>query len=63
MIVRIIKFKSYTEYTKPLFQDVKILDIFKINDYLTRLFMYQYNCANDLPDVFKTYFVTNSHVH
>ncbi len=25
--------------------------------------MYQYNCTNDLPDVFKTYFVTNSHVH
>jgi hypothetical protein len=47
-----IKKRSYTEHTKPLFNDLKILNIFKINDYLTSLFMYRCNCTNDLPDIF-----------
>ena len=31
-IIRLMKFKSYTEHTKPLFNDLKILNIFKINN-------------------------------
>ena len=58
-----MKFKSYTEHTKPLFNDLKILNIFKINDYLTSLFMYRCNCTNDLPDIFNGYFIKNSNFH
>ena len=28
-------FKSYLEHTEPIFKELGILDIFKINDYLT----------------------------
>jgi hypothetical protein len=34
-IVRLMKFKSYMEHTEPIFKELNILDIFKINDYLT----------------------------
>ena len=36
-----MNFKSYLEHTEPLFQKLKILNIFKINDYLSCLFMYR----------------------
>ena len=41
-IIRLISFKSYLEHTEPLFQNLKILNIFKINDYLSCLFMYRF---------------------
>ena len=62
-IIRLMKFKSYTEHTKPLFNDLKILNIFKINDYLTSLFMYRCNYTNDLPDIFNGYFIKNSNIY
>jgi hypothetical protein len=62
-IIRLMKFKSYTKHTKPLFNDLKILNIFKINDYLTSLFMYRCNCTNYLPDIFNGYFIKNSNIH
>ena len=37
-IVRLISFKSYLEHSNPLFHNLKILNIFKINDYLYSLF-------------------------
>ena len=36
-IVRLITFKSYIEHTELIFKELKILNIFKINDYLTAL--------------------------
>ena len=33
-IVRLICFKSYTDQSEPLFLDLKILNIYKINDYI-----------------------------
>ena len=32
-------FKSYLEHTEPIFCYLKILNIYKINDYLTSLFI------------------------
>ena len=56
-------FKSYVEHSEPIFKDLNILDIFKINDYLTALFMFRYHHLNNLPDFFKNYFVTNNQIH
>jgi hypothetical protein len=33
-IVRLICFKSYSDHSEPLFLDLKILNVYKINDYL-----------------------------
>jgi hypothetical protein len=43
----------------PLF--IPLPDIFKINDYLTALFIFQY--LNNLSDFFKTYFLINNQIH
>ena len=62
-IVRLISFKSYMEHSKPLFLDLKILNIYQINDYLCSLFMYRrYYCQN-LPDFYNNYFKQNNDVH
>jgi hypothetical protein len=34
-------FKSYSEHSEPLFNEAKILNIEKINDFLISLFMFQ----------------------
>jgi hypothetical protein len=39
-IVRLMTFKSYLEHTEPIFKELGILDIFKINYYLTAMFMF-----------------------
>ena len=41
-IVRLMTFKSYFEHTEPIFQELQILNIYKVNDYLTSLFMISY---------------------
>ena len=57
--VRLRTFKSYLEHSEPIFKDLNILDIFKINDYL----MFRYYHLNNLRDFFKNYFVTNNQIH
>ena len=54
-IVRLISFKSYLEHSNPLFHNLKMLNIFKINDYLCSLFMYRYKYFNNLPVFFNDY--------
>jgi hypothetical protein len=61
--VRLITFRSYSEHTEPIFKELHILDIFKINDYLTALFMYRYYYLKNLPEAFENYFVTNNEIH
>ena len=39
-IVRLMIFKSYWEHTEPIFKELGILDIYKINDYLTAMYVY-----------------------
>ena len=51
-IVRLICFKSYTDHSEPLFLDLKILNIYKINDYLCSIFMYRFNYCQNLPDFY-----------
>jgi hypothetical protein len=35
-------FKGYFDHTEPIFNELQILNIYKINDYLTSLFMVKY---------------------
>jgi hypothetical protein len=56
-------FKSYLEHTGAIFKELYLLDIFKINNYLTALFMFQYHHLKNLPEYFTNYFVTNNHAN
>jgi hypothetical protein len=62
-IVRLMTFKSYLEHTEAIFKELHILDIFKINNYLTALFMFRYDHLKNLPEYFTNYFVTNNQIH
>ena len=61
-IVRLMTFKSYFEHTEPIFCDLKILNIYKIHDYLPSLFMFHHYIKN-LPEVFTNYSVANNQIH
>jgi hypothetical protein len=43
-------FKSYLEHTEAIFKELHIPDIFKINNYLTALFMFRYHHLKNLPE-------------
>ena len=62
-IVRLMMFKSYSEHTKLIFQKLSFLDIFKLNDYLTALFMFRYHDQNNLPDNLVNCFATSNQIH
>jgi hypothetical protein len=62
-IVRLICFKSYMDRSEPIFLQLKILDIYKINDYLCSLFMYRFNYCQNLPDFYNDYFKQNNELH
>jgi len=55
-IGQIMTFSNYPEKSKPLFQSLKILDIYELNKYLIALFMYSY-FSNNLPKYFNKYFI------
>ena len=57
-IVRLITFKSYSEHTEPLFKKLNLLNIYKINDYLTSLFIFQFYNMNNMPEIFNNFFKT-----
>ena len=61
-IVRLMTFKSYLEHTEPIYCDLKILNIYKINDYLTSLFLFCYHYIKNLAEVFTNYFVANNKI-
>ena len=44
-------FKSYSEHTKLIFQKLNFLDIFKLNDYLTALFLFRYHDQNNCQKI------------
>ena len=54
-----IRFIYYKLFALYIFKELGILDIFKINDYLTAMFMFRYHHLKNLPDVFENYFLTN----
>ena len=55
-------FSNYQEKSKPVFQSVKILDIYESNKYLIALFMSSY-FSNNLPKYFNNYFILNKNIH
>ena len=59
----LMTFKSYLEHTDSIFEYLGILNLNKLNDYLTSLFMFRYHHLNNLPEVFTNYYVRNSQVH
>ncbi len=59
-IIRLMSFKSYLEHTEPLFKELSILDIFKINHDAIAIFMFRYYHLQNLPEVFENYFITNA---
>jgi hypothetical protein len=57
-------FKSYTDYSEPLFFNLKILNIYKINDHLCSLFTYRcMNYDQNLPNLYNYYFIQNKELH
>ena len=62
-IVRMMTFKLYMEHTEPIFKESNILDIFKINDCLTAMFMFRYHHFKNLPEEFDNFFVSNNQIH
>ena len=58
-----IRFIYYKLFTLYIFKELGILDIFKINYYLTAMFMFRYHRLKNLPEVFENYFLTNNQIH
>ena len=52
-----IRFIYYKLFALYIFKELGILDIFKINDYLTAMFMFCYHHLKNLPEVFENYFL------
>ena len=61
-IVGIMTFSNYNDDTKPLFQSLKILNIYQLNTYLTAVFVYSYYHYK-LPAFFNNFFITNDALH
>ena len=54
-IIRIMTFSNYNDDTRPLFESLKILNIYHLNTYLTAVFMCSYY-HDKLPAFFNNYF-------
>ena len=61
-IVRIMTFAKYNKESRPLFLQLKLLNIYQLNTYFTALFMYSY-FNNNLPNYFTNYFTLNKEMH
>ena len=56
-------FKSYFDHSEPIFNELQILNLHKINDYLTSLFMFRNFHLQNLPELFTSYFFPNKEIH
>ena len=54
-IIRLMTFKSYFDNAEPIFNHLKILNLYKLNEYLTSLFMFRYFHLQNLPEIFNNY--------
>ena len=61
-IVRIMTFSNYNDDTRPLFESLKILNIYQLNTYLKAVFMYSYY-RDKLPAFFNNFFISNDALH
>ena len=55
-------FSKFNESTKPIFKELKILDLFELNTFLVSLFMHLQR-ANTLRKIFNNYFLQNDDLH
>ena len=55
-------FAKYNKESRPLFLQLKLLNIYQLNTYFTALFMYSY-FNNNLPNYFTNYFTLNKEMH
>jgi hypothetical protein len=62
-IFRLMTFNSYFDHTEPIFKELEILSIYKLNQYLTSLFMLRYHNLKNLPETFVNYFIANNEIH
>ena len=62
-IVRLMTFKSYLDYSEPIFNGLKILNLFETNYYLTSMLMFQYVHLQNLPELFTNRFITKKEIH
>jgi len=60
-MARIITFSNFRDVPRPLFELLEILDIYKLNSYLTALFMYSYH-HKKLPMFFNNFFTTKENI-
>jgi hypothetical protein len=60
--VRAITNSDYRAHSTPLFLDLKVLDIYKLNTFHIAKFMFKYH-HNLLPPFFLNLFFTSYHVH
>ena len=51
-IVRLMTFKSYSEHTEATLNDLKILNLSKLNEYLISSFMFRYFHLHNLYQLF-----------
>ena len=56
-------FKSYSEQAESIFQELQILNIYKINDYLISKFIIRYFHLQNLPEIFPNCFLANKEIH
>ena len=62
-IVRLMTFSSHLDHTEKIFQQLNILNLSKLNDYLTSLFMFRYYHLKNLPEFFANFYTSNSEIH
>ena len=62
-IVRLMTFKSYSEHAESIFQELQILNIYKVNDYLISKFIIRYFHLKNLPEIFPNCFLANKEIH
>ena len=55
-------FKSSSEHTEPIFNDLKILNLSKLSEYLISSFMFRYFHLHNLPEIFNDYFLSNTDI-
>ena len=63
-IVRLMTFSSHLDHSEKIFQHLNILNLNKLNDYLTSRFMFRYHHLKNLPEFFSAdYYTSNSQIH
>ena len=58
-IIRLMIFQSNFSHTEKIFIDLQILNLIKLNNYLTSLFMFRYHHLKNLPKIFTNFFISN----